>query len=419
MNMLYILIIADFKMKLLAILYRESMQQFFGKRGIAWHGLMFITLIPGETEALQVFIINDLSDDAKEDGFLVASALEDGLRIFKKENAHIEEAILMTDGAGAYSGALLLGHLPNMAQNTGISVKENHIGEAGQGKSELDASFAVNGSLLKSNAASGNFDVTDATSAVLSLNSGPVSKGTFNSELIPNRKFHTKVKPGAIPGLTLCSHRSLSYDASGKFLGVTLRHQSYLGDGEFLSAAKLVKIWKGAAPHTTGSTAIHHAPNNYPSKVSNRVKVIGDKKKKADQDRQLKRQKTKNKRKEKSHAEAKKYGDSYMQSGIFCCPVDGCSRDFLSKFQLNQHIQSGEHTTGVTTDRKGKLKIGNQPMNATKIIFDLVTSREEREAADAFSWHKLDIRRRKSQLPMIWECIDPLFQGMLQQASWV
>ena len=52
--------------------------------------------------------------------------------------------------------------------------------------------------------------------------------------------------------------------------------------------------------------------------------------------------------------------------------------------QLNQHVQSGEHTTGVTTDRKGKLKVGNQPMNATKTIFDLVTSREEREAADAF-----------------------------------
>ena len=82
-------------------------------------------------------------------------------------------------------------------------------------------------------------------------------------------------------------------------------------------------------------------------------------------------------------------------------------------------INMYNHTTGVTTDRKGKLKIGNQPMNATKTIFDLVTSREEREAANAFSLHKLDIRRRKSQQPMIWEFIGPLFQGMLQRASWV
>ena len=76
---------------------RESMVQFFGKAGIAWHGMLIMRLATaGEREAaglsegsFMVEYTDSIMDDMKEDGFAVLSALESGLASYLDRNPSI------------------------------------------------------------------------------------------------------------------------------------------------------------------------------------------------------------------------------------------------------------------------------------------------------------------------------------------
>ena len=57
-------------------------------------------------------------------------------------NPNITEAILMTDGAGCYSGAYLFAFLPLLYRMTGVKIIRHYISEAGQGKTMLDTHFS-------------------------------------------------------------------------------------------------------------------------------------------------------------------------------------------------------------------------------------------------------------------------------------
>ena len=37
-----VVVVADWKMKFLASVFREGMHEYFGKRGMPWHGIMLI-----------------------------------------------------------------------------------------------------------------------------------------------------------------------------------------------------------------------------------------------------------------------------------------------------------------------------------------------------------------------------------------
>ena len=89
-----VLIVSDWKMKMLLLEYRESMHAFFGKRGIPWHGNVFIRnrldsektkTKDGVFSAVQsdkvVQYMDTLVDNATEDGHAVASILEYHIRV--------------------------------------------------------------------------------------------------------------------------------------------------------------------------------------------------------------------------------------------------------------------------------------------------------------------------------------------------
>ena len=141
-----VLLVADWKMKFIMGLFREAMSDFFGKRGMPWHGCMLIrkplrferaTYGEGEfvTEYKHAMMLG-----SKEDGFTTLSAVRIALTEYKLENPHISSAFVKTDGAAAYAGTTFTLELSFMEELSGIRALGHFIGESGQNKSPWMAS---------------------------------------------------------------------------------------------------------------------------------------------------------------------------------------------------------------------------------------------------------------------------------------
>ena len=134
------IIIMDWKMKFLPQKHRESMQEYFGKAGITWHGIYLLFKRNG---VYTTKFYNDVGDDKEEDGFAVWSSFVETCKIIKGEFPHICSCYVLSDGAGCYSGAYLAINLAVVGSITGIFVLAHYIAESGRGKSCLDANFGV------------------------------------------------------------------------------------------------------------------------------------------------------------------------------------------------------------------------------------------------------------------------------------
>eukprot|EP01031_Cornospumella_fuschlensis_P030653 gene30653-37038_t len=190
------LMIVDWKMRLLMMLYRESMVQYFGKRGLAWMGIMLVRrktaaeldaeaadrlskhLPTGDNEDeyfLRQFthrFYDGLSDDSKEDSWAVVSHMEGALKHYKQHHGtHITKVHVMTDGAGCLSGVNTLLAAPYLGKWTGIRVVNWNVSETGCGKTPLDAHFCYGRSHAINNVVMGKgaFDIFSAQSAVPGL----------------------------------------------------------------------------------------------------------------------------------------------------------------------------------------------------------------------------------------------------------
>ena len=214
-------------MKWLAMLFRESMVQFFGKTGIAWHGAMICRLAT-EAEAevagtgagsMRVEYHDAVCDDAKECGFNVQSQLEACLRAYKSNvaNSHITKVRFIDfDGARCYIGKYLTAAVPLLALAICMPIAHITIGEAGCNKTPQDGHFASAGQAVKAVVASGDQDVEDASSLHQAQ-----AKANMNSTFA----LHTK--------LQRAKAGKLSSSASSS--GVTVskshyRHYQYDGD---------------------------------------------------------------------------------------------------------------------------------------------------------------------------------------------
>jgi hypothetical protein len=136
-------------------LYREAMSDFFGKRGMPWHGCMFVrkpraheSSLYGEGEFVCEY--NDsMMVGSKEDGLATLSAVMLALREYRTANPHIVQAIVKTDGAAAYAGATFTLGLSFMQEMIGVRVVRHLIGEAGKNKTQHDGHFSVQGAALR------------------------------------------------------------------------------------------------------------------------------------------------------------------------------------------------------------------------------------------------------------------------------
>ncbi len=138
----------DFKMKYTPMMYRESQQNYFGKRGMAWHGSMLIYCDPSlsneETEEKEKrvhYFDQIIENDTVQDFTSVACCLESAIQCIQRQFPFLKRLILVSDNAKCYSGSGLLGVIVALSITSGIKIERIVHGEAGEGKSELDAHF--------------------------------------------------------------------------------------------------------------------------------------------------------------------------------------------------------------------------------------------------------------------------------------
>jgi hypothetical protein len=256
-------------MKMLYLEYRESMHAFFSKKGIPWHGTLFIrNKRPEEYDTLNmnplkinnfqsdktITFVDSIVEGATEDGHAVSSILERNIGEYKIRNPAVEEAILMTDGAGCYSGVYLFAFLPLVHTMTGIKIIRHYISEAGQGKTLLDTHFSYSIRHVHTSVCSGKGDnnITSGDDCVRALQQrGGVAHSlaealTFGS----NNKNYEVLK---FENLTSFSHREYSYNDAGQCT-VSLYHINNRGIPTIVEPVRLQRLWKnGRSPVSLGA----------------------------------------------------------------------------------------------------------------------------------------------------------------------
>ena len=274
-----VLIIADWKMKLLLLEYRESMHAFFGKRGIPWHGTLFIRnklhgeyKLNGKENVLAhlqsdkvIQYVDTLVDNAAEDGHAVSSILEYNIKDYKNRNPHIDNAILMTDGAGCYSGTFLLCFLSVVYKMTGVKILRHFVSEAGQGKTMLDTHFSYAGRHVITSVQSGKGarDIMSASDCVTALRErGGIANSTSHCLKFGTNNTAWK-KMGKIKDLYKYSHREYIYGQDGSFESVQLYCTYFRGNPITIVAKLLLKKWPtSTTPASLFASEVQNILNN-------------------------------------------------------------------------------------------------------------------------------------------------------------
>lgn len=229
LNLTEMLIIVDYKMKLKSLFFRESMSQYFAKRGMSLLGAAVITRKVDGLSSYHAEFFDLVCDDSTEDSFAVASSLEGILKKLKEKSLYqnIQSFILYSDGAGCFIGTDLLFFLPSFAQSVGFKCSFHHTSESGDGKTFLDCHFSYDNEKILSSviAGEGENDVTNAATAVKALMfQGPISNSTAY-EIRINRALQPK-SITAIKDITTFRQREFLYEGN-KVVAIHFHRQSF------------------------------------------------------------------------------------------------------------------------------------------------------------------------------------------------
>ena len=115
------LIIVDWAMKFLPLKYRETMCEFFGKRGLSWHISAPVTKKDSRIE-VECFV--HIFNFCTQNNYAVASIFEHLFQTIKAEYQSIlfSKAFVRSDNAGCYHNGLLLLCLHEVAKNAGVNL---------------------------------------------------------------------------------------------------------------------------------------------------------------------------------------------------------------------------------------------------------------------------------------------------------
>ena len=242
------IVIADYKQKFLPSVQRRPQSDLFALRGMAWHGMMcmrrpregeYPDMLPGE---LVVDYLDQVlgGGETKEDAFTGLGCIQVGLQCYKELNPSIESTDLFTDAGNGYATAEFLIGLTFMRERTQIVIKSANVGEAGGGKTSLDANFATKGQALNRQTASGKKDINDARSLYDGLTMVAEKENTTVQLVGIDRSARMPVpKIAGLKGLSRMSERVFNYDEHGKFVSVRLHQQSGHGVGRLLTSREL------------------------------------------------------------------------------------------------------------------------------------------------------------------------------------
>jgi hypothetical protein len=352
------ILISDWKMKLQMLLFRESMVEFYGKRGIPWLGVMIIRKKlasekkPNDTSNCIVEFTDVLMDDTKEDGPAVAAIFVEILKTYKARHPHITEAIPFTDGAGCFSGNFLFLYITRIGELTGIKITSVFVSEAGCGKTPHDAHFGMSRVHIINSvkAGRGKNDIRNGAQAVQALQCNGGVRGT-TAMVMQMLENPPKIKQ--VPKLKQLMHRTYHYDGD-RCVSVTLRAFYNRGQGTVLLRDQLDSYWtEGVHP----GILRHRVPLVAESEKERKDFAVSpdDKAKKVHErdKRSVKRQKKNNERNEAAAAEREKI---LTMSKLLACSTPKCTAAFQQKASLEKHEEAGVHYYG----RKVSLPSKNQ-----------------------------------------------------------
>ena len=133
------LIIVDWAMKFLPLKYRESMCEFFGKRGRSWHVSAVVTR---RDDSLEVECFVHVFNSCTQNNYAVASIFEHLFQTLRVEYPQIKKTFLQSDNAACYHNGPLLLCLAEIGKRTGIKVIRYDFSEPQAGKDICDRKTA-------------------------------------------------------------------------------------------------------------------------------------------------------------------------------------------------------------------------------------------------------------------------------------
>ena len=152
---------------------------------------------------------------------------------------------MASDGAGNFTCTALLTSLARMFKSCGARLYRHAISEVGDGKDLTDTDFQQAQSSLDQ-AKAGGGSVTSAVEIVEALDAFP-TQGTANAAVDLGQRSQEPKGKGSQPkpysGIDSIYDRKFEYDEGGEFIGVRLRQFYGVGEGRFVPAAELRKLW--------------------------------------------------------------------------------------------------------------------------------------------------------------------------------
>jgi len=130
-----VLIVNDWAMKFLPQRYRESQQDWFGKRGISWHIAVVFRRIDGHLQS-QSFV--HVMQSCTQDSTAVIQILQHVLKTLKIAHPEIERAFFRQDNAGCYHSSSTILATQQISETTGIDVTRTDFSDPQGGKGAAD-----------------------------------------------------------------------------------------------------------------------------------------------------------------------------------------------------------------------------------------------------------------------------------------
>lgn len=188
----------DYKMKYEPKKYREKSYDFYGRRGISWHGTV-VTYVPKPTETeltrseghgqtprsdgqggkrpkdIQIkhlYYDHICRNTSKQDAYAVLALIELVCRRIKKDKPTIETVVFRSDNAGNYRNKLVPVAAPFIFGKYGIVLHSIVHNEPCNGKGPAYIHFAIAMKFIDAYISTLEMDVVTAADLVLGLNSG-------------------------------------------------------------------------------------------------------------------------------------------------------------------------------------------------------------------------------------------------------
>ena len=135
LNQESVLIVSDWAMKFLPQMYRESQQDWFGKRGISWHISVVVRRVNDDLQS-QAFV--HVIQSCAQGSHAVVLMMQYVLQTLKTEHPEIVQAFFRQDNAGCYHCSNTVLALAHMEKVVGIKVMRVDFSDPQGGKGSAD-----------------------------------------------------------------------------------------------------------------------------------------------------------------------------------------------------------------------------------------------------------------------------------------